>query len=104
MQKSKNNIVIVNIFYATSFWIIGFNESHFENSVPLKPELGGVAGVAQFITRHEKTQYNRVIILIFDVFFACKDLTTCTQNILTSLQLVLCRVAAIHHPYSPVHH
>ena len=32
----------------------------FENRVPLKPVLGGVASVASLITGHEQTQLNRV--------------------------------------------
>ena len=41
------------------FWSFGMIElivNHFENIVPLKPVLGGVAGVAHFITGHEQIQ------------------------------------------------
>ena len=47
--------------------------SDFDNRVLLKPVLGGVAGVAYFITGQGQTQYNRVCYFhFFDVFLTSK--------------------------------
>ena len=56
------------------FWTFGIIESIvFENSVPFKAVLGGVAGIAHFITCHEQTLLNRVCFFsFFDVVLASK--------------------------------
>ena len=57
-------------------FFVEFNFSYFENTALLKPVLGGVAGVAYFVTGHEQTQYNRVCYFPFfdarNVFLASK--------------------------------
>ena len=57
--------------------------------------------LAHFITGHEKTQLNRVCYFHFFGVFLAKDLIILTYSV-SSLQLVLCRVAAIKR--LPVHH
>ena len=60
-------------FIFLSFGIIEFIFSHLKIRVPLKPVLGGVAGVAHYITGHEQTQLNRVCYFhFFDVVIASK--------------------------------
>ena len=51
-----------------SFGIIGFILSYLENSVLLKPVLGGVASAAYFITGLEQTQYNLACYIRFLVY------------------------------------
>ena len=57
--------------------------------------------LAHFITGHGKTQLNRVCYFHFFGVFLAKDLIILTYSV-SSLQLVLCRVAAIKR--LPVHH
>ena len=52
-------VAAVNIHHHIAddiFWSIEFIVSQCENEVPFKLVLGGVAGVAHFITGHEQTQ------------------------------------------------
>ena len=56
-----------------SFGTIEFVYRYFINRVLLKPVLGGMATVENFITGHEQTQLNRVCYFhFFDVFLAFK--------------------------------
>ena len=66
-------IIIVQIIFPGPLGSLSSFNSYFENRVLIKPVLGGVAGVAYFITGHEHTQLNRFCYLhFFGVFPASK--------------------------------
>ena len=52
-KKVSPYIIIVQITFSGPLGSLNSFQS-FENSVPLKPVLGGLAGVAHFITGHEQ--------------------------------------------------
>ena len=55
------------------FGIIDIVLSYYENSFPLKLVVGGVAGVAYFITGHKQTHLHKVCYFhFFAIFLASK--------------------------------
>ena len=82
--------------FSGPFGIIGLILSQFENMVPLKPVLGGV-GQCSTITLLHMNRLNKTESAIF-VSLVCfllpEDLHS--ELILSSLQFLLCRVAAVN--------
>ena len=99
------NIIIVHIIYFLVFGIIGLHLSQFKNRVLLKLVLGRREGREQCctITLLHMNRLNKTESAIF-VSLMCSLLpkNLHSELILSSLQLVLCRVAAVKR--LPVHH
>ena len=93
------------VLYLWSFGIIGLSLSRFENRVPLKPVLraGPWAWAVLTITLLHMNRLNKTDSFIF-VSLVCSLFpeNLHSELILSSVQLVLCLVAAVER--LPVHH
>ena len=70
--------------------------SQFESRVLLKTVLGAWAVLHHNITTHEHTQLNRGCFFVFFLMRSLLPVYLYSELILSSLQLVLCRVAALN--------